>query len=81
MAIKMQRRGGQLVQEEIHVPKRKRMMTTFQQDISFYRTDPQVRALSQARNTTFKLGESVESLTILLKARLGELKGTPKVLI
>lgn len=76
-----QRRPIRITKE---VPQRRhRIMTQFQEDILLHGNDPQVRALVQARNSTFRLGENVDSLTAMLKVRLLALSGTaipaPKV--
>lgn len=54
--------------------RRGRLQTAFQQDIVTWGQDPQVRALAQARNMTYRLGEPVDGLTATLKARIDSLK-------
>ncbi len=52
-----------------------RIKTDFQKDLQTFSQDPQVRALVQARFATYKLGEPVDSLTLMVKSRLDVLKG------
>lgn len=74
------RRSHGVVRIQKEPSKRVRMVSAFQLDYVKYVKDPQLRALWQARNATFKLGEPVDVLTTLIKARMAELKGlTPTI--